>query len=142
MSGMNTEVENHIILRAQREMCTFDLLRVALAHSMSRGGQVPFIDTGPIGIKMHSAKRLEQLLQSHTYGIGATAKRVRHDHASHMINRVPEPPVLHFAPHNTPHSLYFRGFHATHFDCDGVRTPAFPHAGVDLRESDRLFLLP
>jgi hypothetical protein len=96
-------------------MFTFDLLRVALTHGMSRGGQVPFIDSGPISIK------------------GTPGQ---------MINHVPEPPLLRFAPHKTPHFIDLRGFHAANFDGHRVRTTPFHYAGVDLGEAGRFFLIP
>ena len=46
----------------QREMFTFDLLRVEFADGMGRGRQVPLIDACRIGIKMYQPKGLEQLL--------------------------------------------------------------------------------
>ena len=96
-------------------MFAFDLLRVALAHGMSRGGQVPFIDSGPISIK------------------GTPGQ---------MINHVPEPPLLRFAPHKTPHFIDLRRFHAPHFDRDRVRTTTLHHACVHPCEAGCFFLTP
>jgi|SwirhirootsSR3_FD_contig_51_9319396_length_550_multi_3_in_0_out_0_2 hypothetical protein len=59
-----------------------------------------------------------------------------------MINRVPEPPLLRFVPHTTPHFIDLRGFHAANFDGHRVRTTPFHYAGVDLGEAGRFFLIP
>lgn len=64
-------------------MLAFDLLRVGFANGMRSRGEMPFIDSGSIGIKVQQPKRREQLLQFHKYRIGSTAKRLRQDHATH-----------------------------------------------------------
>jgi hypothetical protein len=46
----------------ERQGFASDLLRVAFVDSMGRGGQVPLLDSGPIGIKGDQPKGLEQVL--------------------------------------------------------------------------------
>ena len=46
----------------QRQMFAFDLLRVAFADGMGRSRQVPLIDSGSIGIKVHEPTGLQQVL--------------------------------------------------------------------------------
>ncbi len=126
----------------QRQMFTFDLLRVAFANGMSRGGEVALIDSGRIRVEVLQAKGLEQLLQLDENRIRATAKRIRQDYATQMVNRVPQPALMGFAPHKTPHFIDLRCLHAPHFDRDRVRTTALHYAGVDLGEAGRFFLIP
>ena len=44
----------------QRQMFTFDLLRVDFTHGVGSGGQVSLIDSSCIGVKMDQPKRLEE----------------------------------------------------------------------------------
>ena len=44
-----------------RQMFAFDLLGVAFADGMGRGGQGPLIDSSPIGLKVDQPKGLEQV---------------------------------------------------------------------------------
>ena len=59
-----------------------------------------------------------------------------------MINRMPQPALVGFASHKTPHLIDLRGFHAPHFDRDRVRTTPLHDACVDLGEAGRFFLIP
>src|SRR5215213_6588981 len=49
-----------------------------------------------------------------------------------MVNRMPQPALLGFAFHKTPHFIDLRRFHAPYFDRDRVRTTSFHHAFVYL----------
>jgi len=120
----------------------FELLGVGFANGMRSHGQVPSVDSRPIRIEVFQAKGLEQLLQFDKDCIRTTPQRLRQDHASHMINGMPQPPLVRFAFDKTPHFIHLRGFHASHFDRDRLRTTPFHHAGVDLGQPDGFFLIP
>ena len=117
---------------AQREMFAFNLLRVAFAHGVSSRWKVTVVDSGRIGIKVLQPKRLQHLLQLDTDPIRATAERLRQDHTTQGINRMPHPALMRFAPHETPHLLHLCRLHAAHFNPRRLWTTPLHHAGVDL----------
>ena len=123
-------------------MFAFDLLRIALTHSMSRGWQMPFIDAGPSGVKVHQPKGLQQLLSLPKDRSCSTAKRIRQDHARQMINRLPQPALLSFAPDKTPHFLDLCGFHAAPLDRARLGATSVTDAFVHWRETGGFFLIP
>ena len=122
-------------------MFAFDLLRVALAHGMSRGGQVPFIDSSPIGIKVYQPKGFEPLLQLDKYCIGSTTKRIRQPHATQMVNRMPQPALVCFALHETPHLIDLCRFYATNLYGHRVGTAPRYDDFIDLGEPRGFFLV-
>jgi hypothetical protein len=93
---------------AQGQMFSFDLLRVEFADGVGRGREVAVIDSCRIGVKVHEPKRLEHLLQLQKDRIGPIPEDIGQDHPSEMINRVPQPPLVGFAPHKTPHLIDLR----------------------------------
>jgi hypothetical protein len=122
-------------------MFAFNLLRVALAHGMSRCGQVSFIDASSICIEVLQAKGLQELPQLDKDFIRATTKGVREDYPTQMINRMPQPSLVRFAADKTPHLIDLRGLHAPYFDRDRVRTTPLHHAFVDLGQPGGFFLI-
>src|SRR6266849_2342367 len=56
-----------------------------------------------------------------------------------MINRVPQPPLMGFAPHVTPPLIDLRRLHAAHFYPDRLGTAALHDACVHQRERGSLF---
>ena len=123
-------------------MFAFDLLGGGFVKGMRSRGQVPSLDPSPIRIEVLPAKGLEQLLQFDKDCLRATPEGIRQHDATDIVNRMPQPPLVRFALDKTPHFVYLRGFYAAYFDHDRVRTTPFHHAGVDLRETDRFFLIP
>jgi len=47
----------------QRQVFALDLLRLELPHRVVGNGEVAFVDTGSIGVKVDNAKGLEQGVQ-------------------------------------------------------------------------------
>ena len=88
-------------------MLTFNLLGGDFAHSVGGGGKVAGIDPSGLRVKVHQAKRLEQLWQFDKDLIRATPKYLGQDHPSQMINRMPHPALVCFALHETPHFVQF-----------------------------------
>ena len=123
-------------------MFAFDLLCVEFADGVGRGREVAGIDSRRIGVKVHQTKRLEQLLQLSEDLIRPAPEHLGQDDAGQMINRVPQPALVGFAPHATPHLLDLRRLHAAHFDPDRVGTTPLDDAFVDRRERGRFFLTP
>src|SRR5262245_48183337 len=61
------------------------------------------------------------------------------DDPGEVINRVPQPPLMGFAPHETPHLIDLCCLHAVHFDRDCLRTASLPNPCVHRRERGSLF---
>jgi hypothetical protein len=127
---------------AQREMFAVNLLRVDFAYGVSSRWKVTVVDSGRIGIKVLQPKRLQQLLQLDKDPIRSTAERIRQDSPTQMINRMPQPALVCFALHQTPHFIHFCGLHSAHFDYHRIWTTPLNHACVYLREAGRFFLIP
>src|SRR5215813_6277535 len=58
-----------------------------------------------------------------------------------MGNRMPQPAVVVFAAHKTPHLLNLRRFHAAHFDRNRLGTPALPTLVLTTERPDAFFEL-
>jgi hypothetical protein len=57
-----------------------------------------------------------------------------------MVNRMPEPSLWSFLPHNTPQFVNFRFFHAGDFDADLTWRHALKRDVVDVLTRRRFFL--
>ncbi len=97
-------------------MFAFDLLRAGFANGMRSCGEMPVIDPSPIRVEVLQAKGLQELLQLDKHPIRTTPECLRQDHATQMVNRMPQPPLVRFAAHKTPHFIDLRGCDASHFD--------------------------
>jgi hypothetical protein len=123
-------------------MLAFDLLRVGFADGVSRGGEMAVVDSRRIRIAMLQPKRLEQLLSLDTHFIRSTPEHICQDDSGEMGNRMPQPPLVGFAPHKTPHLINLRSFNSADFHRNCVRTTSLDHAFVHRRKGARFFLIP
>jgi hypothetical protein len=88
-------------------MFAFNLLGVDFPDSMSSGGEMAILDPSRIRIEMHQPERLEQFLQLDKHLIRATPEHICQDHPRQMVNRMPQPALMHFTLHETPHLIDF-----------------------------------
>jgi hypothetical protein len=56
-----------------------------------------------------------------------------------MINRVPQPALVGFAAHKTPHLIYLGGLHSAHLYRDRLGTASLNDGLVDMVEGRGLF---
>jgi hypothetical protein len=120
-------------------MFAFNLLGVDFADGMRGGGEVAVVDSRRIGVEVHQAKRLEHLFQLYKNLIGSAPKHIRQDHSSQMINRMPQPALVGFAPDKTPHLIDLGRFHAADFYRDRVGTAPLHDDFIDGGEGTSLF---
>ena len=122
-------------------MLAFNLLRVDFAHGVGGSGKMTLIDASRVRVEVHQAKRFQQLLQLDTDCIRSTAKRLRSDYATQMVNRMPQPALVRFALHETPHLIDLCRFYAT--DLYGYRVGTAPRHDdcIDLGEPRGFFLV-
>jgi len=59
-----------------------------------------------------------------------------------MIDRMPQPALMGFAPDKTPYLIDLRRFYAPHFDCERVGITPRNDACVHRREGGRFLLTP
>ena len=123
-------------------MLAFNLLRVDFAHGVGGSGKMTLIDASRVRVEVHQAKRLQQLLQLDKDCIRSTAKRIRKDYATQMVNRMPQPALLRFAMYETPHLIHLRSLYATDLYGHRVRPAPFHDGRIDLGELAGLFLVP
>ena len=123
-------------------MFAFDLLRVDLADGVGSRGKMALIDARRIRVEVLQAKGLEQFLHLNKNRIRATPERIRQDYATQMVNRMPQPALVGFAAHETPHLIHLCRLYAPHFDRGRLQTTALHDAFVYLRETGGFFLTP
>jgi len=120
-------------------MFALNLLGVDFAYSMGRGGEVAVVHSGRIRVKVHEAKRLEQMLQLDKDLIRPTPAHIGQDNPGQMINRMPQPALMDFASDKTPHLIDLRGLDAAHLYRNRFGTAPVHDALVDLGERGGLF---
>ena len=125
--------------RAQCQMFAFNLLGMDFAHSVGSGGEVTGVDSGRIRVEVHQAKWFEQLLQRQKDRIRPAPEHIRQDHPSQMINGMPQPALVSFAPNETPHLVDLCRLDAAHFYRDRFGTAPLHDHGIDLRECTGFF---
>jgi hypothetical protein len=108
-------------------MFAFNLLGVNFTNRVSGGRKMAGVDARRICIEVDQAKRREQLLQLDEHRIRSTPKRIGEDHASQMVNCMPQPALLRFALHKTPHLIDLRGLHTTDFNHNRIGTTPLDH---------------
>jgi hypothetical protein len=120
-------------------MFALDLLRLTLADRVTGNGKVAFVDASSIGVKMDNTKRLEQSVQLRKDRIGSGPQDIGQDHTSKVINRMPQPTLVCFAAHKTPHLIHFGGLHTADLYRDRLGTAPFNDGLVNVGEESRLF---
>jgi hypothetical protein len=103
-------------------MFAFNLWGVNFADRMSGGGEVAIIHPGSIRVEVHEAKRLEQLLQFDKHLTRPIPEHIGQNNPGEMINCMPQPPLLGFTPHETPHLIDLRRLYTAHFYRDRLFT--------------------
>jgi hypothetical protein len=120
-------------------MLALNLLGVDFAHSMGRGGEVAVVHSGPLRVKVHEAKRLEQLWQLDKDLIRPTPEHLGQDHPGQMINRMPPPALMGFAADKTPPLIDLRGLDTAPLYRNRFGTAPVHNTLVDLGERGGLF---
>src|ERR1700730_3054353 len=123
-------------------MLAFNLLGVEFPNGMRRGGEMAIVDPSGIGVEMHEAKRLKQLLQVDKHRVRSIPKHIGQDHPGQMINRVPQPALVSFALHETPHFIDLRGLDPPDLYRNRGGTAPFHDTCIDWRERTGLFFNP
>jgi len=120
-------------------MVAFDLLRVDFAAGVTGGRQVTVIHASGIGVKVDEAKGLEQRLPLYTDGSGPGSKDIGQDHARAVIHRMPQPPLVGFAPDQTPPRIHLGTRHSPDLYRDRLGTTPLDHRVIDGLEGWGLF---
>jgi hypothetical protein len=87
----------------QIEVFALDCLRVLLAHLRLLGSEMPLVGPPAICGKLRDAKRFQQLLELQEDVVFPSPNDIRSYLAWVMINGMPPPARMRFAPHVTPH---------------------------------------
>src|SRR5215468_5123580 len=93
-------------------MLALDFLRVALTRQVLFRREMTSICAPGISIIAPDPKRLQQGFQPQKHLVFAAAKDIRQDGSGAMINGMPEPSLLFFLAHKTPHFVHL-GFAST-----------------------------
>jgi len=120
-------------------MFAFNLLRVDFAHAVTGSRQMALIDSRSIRGEPNNAKGLEHGVQLLKDSIRAGPQNIRQDYAGEVINRVPQPALVRFTAHKTPHLIHFGPLHAPYLYRDRRGTAAFDHGLVDVLQGWGLF---
>jgi hypothetical protein len=120
-------------------MFAFDLLGMSFPDGVVGGRQVTLIDASGIGVKVDNPKGLEQGLQLLKDCIGPGAQGIGQDRPREVINRVPQPALVRFAPDKTPPLIHLRSLHSTHLYRDRFGTAPLNDGLVDRLEGWGLF---
>jgi hypothetical protein len=98
--------------RPQRQMLTFQLLRIAFAHFMASRSKVALVRSPPIRVKAPDPKRHEPRFQLQQCEIFPPPKHISQDFPGTMIQRMPQPPRRLFLTYEGPHFIEFCGLHS------------------------------
>src|SRR5215468_12325736 len=93
-------------------MLPLDFLRVALARIVLFRIKMTCVCAPMIGMIARDPKRLQQRFQLQKHLVFAAAKDIRQDGSGAMIDGMPEPSLLFFLAHKTPHFVHL-GFAST-----------------------------
>src|SRR5262245_36538941 len=99
-------------------MLAFDLLHRQLPHRVLLRRKMSSIDTRLVCVIPGDAKRREQGAEFQEHRILAGTHHISQDSPCVMIDRMPEPSLSSFGPHETPHFIHFSG--APWSDANGV----------------------
>jgi hypothetical protein len=120
-------------------MLALDLLGVDFTHRVGRSGEVTLVHPGGIRVEVHETKRLEEFSQFDKDFIRSTPEYIGQDDPSQMINGMPQPALVGFAPDKTPHLIDLRGRYSAHLDRNRFGATPVHDALVDLRKGSGLF---
>ena len=90
------------------------------------------ISSPAIRRKVGDAKRREEVLPFQKCLILSCAKNIREELSRVMINRVPQPPLLAFAPHQAPHGIPLGGLNLPQDDGNVLRIKRREPSFMDL----------
>jgi hypothetical protein len=93
----------------------------------------------PIDIEMVNAKRCSIHFQLDEDFVLMRPQHISSDHSSSMIHGMPEPVLMGFLAHKTPHVADFSFFHLVALDEDLTWLQALAHYRVDVLELRRFF---
>ena len=91
---------------AQRQMFSFKLLCIFFPDRMLLGEEISLIGTPIIGIKTRHTTWRSELLQLYEHCICMRSPYIREDRTPGMVNRMPQPPLVPFVTHITPHLVH------------------------------------
>jgi hypothetical protein len=106
---------------------------------MNSGGEMAIVDPSGIGVEMYEAKGLEQLLQFHNHFLCPTTELLRQALPRQRVKRMPQPALVRFPLHETPHFLDLRGFDSTDLYGTRVAIASCHHTSMDWGARTHLF---
>lgn len=89
-------------------MLALDRLSIRFTNGMEGWVKMPFIRTIAICIELRYPKRFQQGFQFQKRAILMVRQHIRQYFPSLMVNGMPQPPLLLFGTHETPHFVHFR----------------------------------
>ena len=118
----------------QCQMFPFNLLRMDFPNGRLCRFQMAIVHVCPIRIEMPSTQRCESSLYLSEDFILMCASHIGAYHARLMIKGMPEPSLLSFLPHNTPHVVDVCFFHVLDLNADLTWIDVLKGRGIDVWE--------
>src|SRR5262245_13928960 len=87
-------------------MFSFNFLRLFFPNRMLLGEKISLVRTPIIRIKTRNTTWRSELLQVHEHSICIRSSYISEDRTAMMVNCMPQPPLMSFATHITPHLVH------------------------------------